>query len=342
MTQTYIIAGPCAAESEQQVLTTAEGISRCRDMHPDHLYIYRAGVWKPRTSPDTFQGVGVEGLKWLQAVRQTYHLAVATEVTTSEQAWQAIAADIDYVWIGARTAANPIAVQTIADGIKKRLLQNAGCSLKGVLIKNPVNEDAALWIGNIARLESVGLPVMAVHRGCDHRPCWQMAYQLLQQRPDIPLIMDPSHLTGQAKAIEQMCKKTAPMAYQGWMIETHCAPGQAQSDASQQITPDELERVLTSVERVSSECRASVDLQWLRCMIDEVDDDLWSALAKRMDICRQIGKWKKEHGMAVVQAARYQEILQQRQKWGEEIGIEADAVTQIMEAIHKESIRIQS
>jgi len=337
MLEKTIIAGPCAAETRQQVLDTAAGIARCRNAHAQYHYIYRAGIWKPRTSPETFQGIGSEGLVWLQQVKAMYHFDIATEVATVEQVDEALKAGVDYLWIGARTAANPIAVQAIADSLKGN-----GAKIKGIFVKNPVNEDVALWIGNMERMKLVGVPVIAIHRGCNHRPCWQMAYQLLKQFPETLLIMDPSHMTGQAGEVRRMCTKAAQIGYNGWMVETHITPSKALSDATQQITPDELEIILSSVERVSRECRESVELEWLRCMVDEVDDDLWSILNKRMEICRQIGSWKKSRGMSVVQPARYQEILQRRIEWGRVKGIDEETINQIMDAIHKESVRVQS
>jgi len=341
MNNSYIIAGPCAAESMQQVLATAEGIARCKTAHPNYTYIYRAGIWKPRTSPDTFQGSGDQGLVWLQAVKRDYQLPVATEVSNAEQVSLAIDAGIDYVWIGARGSANPIAVQTIADAIKTRMHQSQ-LPIKGIFIKNPVNEDAALWMGNIERLKQTGLPVVAIHRGCNHRPCWQMAYLLRQHYPDLALLMDPSHLSGKADAVEALCMKAQQLGYQGWMIETHIDPSAALSDAQQQISPAVLQTIIERMDNRAYEGSENVDLAWLRSMIDEVDEDLWNSIAKRLDICRQIGRIKKEKNMTIVQLKRYQEIVQKRIAWGQDKGIDSQTITQIMEAIHKESIRVQS
>jgi len=340
MTSPYIIAGPCAAETEQQLLQTAYGVQACVREHPHYHYIYRAGIWKPRTSPATFQGIGSDGLHWLKRVQNECGLDIATEVATAEQLYAAIDNHLDYIWIGARTSASPIAVQAIADAISSQIKCKNGCSLKGILIKNPVNEDAALWMGNISRLEQTGLPVIAVHRGCNHHPCWSMAYQLVQQRPDIPLIIDPSHMTGQADAIAQLCVKAQQMSYQGWMIETHVAPCMALSDAQQQITPCDLKQILTTLD--AGVIGEPTELDWLRCMIDEVDDELWTTIALRMDICRRIGAWKKQKGIPVFQPTRYQQILQKRIVWGENHDMDQQVVQQIMDAIHKESIRIQS
>jgi len=341
MLSPYIIAGPCAAESVQQLLSTAEGIAHCQSQYPHYTYIFRAGIWKPRTSPDTFQGIGLEGLKWLQEVKSVFHLDVATEVATAEQTNQALSEGVDYLWIGARTAANPIAVQTIADCIVQFRKQLATCNLKGIFIKNPVNEDVALWLGNSVRLEQTGVPVMAVHRGCNHRPCWQMAYQLMAQRSDIPLIMDPSHMSGKASAVKELCLKASQLGYQGWMIETHINPKKALSDAEQQISPSQLANILETLES----CIENVDereLNWLRCMIDEVDDQLWESLNQRMQICRRIGVWKKDRKIPVVQPARFQQIVQKRIEWAKIKDIDPHAVETIMGAIHTESVRVQS
>jgi len=341
MSQPYIIAGPCAAESEQQVLDTAHGIAQCQLQHPHYTYIFRAGIWKPRTSPDTFQGIGVQGLQWLQRVKTDCHLAVATEVATPEQVNLATQAGVDYLWIGARTAANPMAVQAIADEITG-LAGLAGLAIKGILIKNPVNEDAALWLGNIERLEHTGLPVMVIHRGCNHRPCWAMAHQLMQQRPDLTLLMDPSHLSGQASAIQQLCLKAQGLGYQGWMIEAHISPEQALSDAQQQISPAQLEKIIGLIDSADAANLETMELDWLRAMIDEVDDDLWQALAKRMAISRQIGVWKKEHQMSALQPERFQQILQHRIEWGKQHNLDTQTIEQIMDAIHHQSLRAQS
>ena len=207
-------------------------------------FIFRAGVWKPRSRPDTFQGAGEEGLKWLQEVKATFGVPVATEVATPEHVRLAIEAGIDYIWIGARTSANPIAVESIAKQIKNEELKIKN-SMRGILIKNPVNADAQLWLGNIERLEKTGVPVMAIHRGCNHQPCWAMAHSVRTARPDIPLLLDPSHMSGDAKLVPGLMSKIAELSLDGAMIEVHHKPSEALSDASQQITPDDLTAALT-------------------------------------------------------------------------------------------------
>ena len=196
------ILGPCAAESREQVLLTA---SQLKDACGEIPFIYRAGAWKPRTSPHTFQGVGEEGLVWLQEVKLRLGLPVATEVATPEHVTKALEAGMDYLWIGARSSANPLAVQAIADAIGDWKLVNG--NFKGILIKNPVNADAGLWIGNIERLEKTGVPVIAVHRGCNHQPCWAMAHQVRLARPDIPMLLDPSHMSGEAAKVPELIQK---------------------------------------------------------------------------------------------------------------------------------------
>ena len=228
----------------------------------DFDFIFRAGVWKPRTSPSSFQGAGTEALRWLQEVKQQFGMEIATEVATPAHVNEALQAGIDYLWIGARTSANPIAVQEIADLLDKasphpspkgkgdeptsnssqkgRESFASECGLKGIFIKNPVNEDAALWLGNIERLEQTGIPVMAIHRGCAHKPCWAMAHYIRTQRPDIPILLDPSHMSGDATKIPSLMKKIDELQLDGAMIEVHYNPQEALSDAQQQIKPEEI------------------------------------------------------------------------------------------------------
>lgn len=325
---TYIV-GPCAAETEEQVMETARAVS-CQLSDISGQVIFRAGIWKPRTQPDTFQGIGDEGLLWLQRVKQETGLDVATEVATPEQVKKALRAGVDYIWIGARTSANPIAVQEIADAIK-------GSNLQGVFVKNPVNDDVALWAGDIERIEKAGVNVAAVHRGCGHQPCWKMAYELHKQRPDIKLILDPSHMSGDAEKIAGLCQDAKELEYDGVMIEVHNNPNQALSDNRQQITPEQLHELLI----LNINNQQQTELKWLRHMIDEVDDQLWQTLQKRMEISRQIGAWKKQEGMEVVQPTRFQEILQKRKKWAHKVGLEENMVEAIFIEIHKESVRVQ-
>ena len=221
------------------MLVTARQI---KDVCGDVPFIFRAGVWKPRSRPDTFQGAGAEALAWLKEVKDTLGVPVATEVATAEHVRLALEAGVDYLWIGARTSASPIAVEAIS-----RQLSEISSQPKAVLIKNPVNADAKLWLGNIERLEKTGVPVIAVHRGCGHKPCWSMAHEVRLARPDIPMLLDPSHLSGDAKQVPELMKKVEELGLDGAMIEVHCAPEEALSDKQQQILPSTLAVVAVSL-----------------------------------------------------------------------------------------------
>lgn len=339
------ILGPCAAESREQVLLTA---SQLKDACGEIPFIYRAGAWKPRTSPHTFQGVGEEGLVWLQEVKQRLGLPVATEVATPEHVTKALEAGIDYLWIGARSSANPLAVQAIADAIVDWKLVNG--NFKGILIKNPVNADAGLWIGNIERLEKTGVPVIAVHRGCNHQPCWAMAHQVRLARPDIPMLLDPSHMSGEAVKVPELMKKIEELGLDGAMVEVHCDPKSALSDNAQQLTPNQVGHTLNPIlsrlclVSLNSPSDGSEELNWLRAEIDELDERLWDTIAARMEVSERIGKWKKAHGVAPLQPERYQQIVEKLKIKNEEVknkSLSTDFMLHIWELIHKESLRKQ-
>lgn len=339
------ILGPCAAESREQVLLTA---SQLKDACGEIPFIYRAGAWKPRTSPHTFQGVGEEGLVWLQEVKQRLGLPVATEVATPEHVTKALEAGMDYLWIGARSSANPLAVQAIADAIGDWKLVNG--NFKGILIKNPVNADAGLWIGNIERLEKTGVPVIAVHRGCNHQPCWAMAHQVRLARPDIPMLLDPSHMSGEAVKVPELMKKIEELGLDGAMVEVHCDPKSALSDNAQQLTPNQVGHTLNPIlsrlclVSLNSPSDGSEELNWLRAEIDELDERLWDTIAARMEVSERIGKWKKAHGVAPLQPERYQQIVEKLKIKNEEVknkSLSTDFMLHIWELIHKESLRKQ-
>ena len=339
------ILGPCAAESREQVLLTA---SQLKDACGEIPFIYRAGAWKPRTSPHTFQGVGEEGLVWLQEVKQRLGLPVATEVATPEHVTKALEAGMDYLWIGARSSANPLAVQAIADAIVDWELVNG--NFKGILIKNPVNADAGLWIGNIERLEKTGVPVIAVHRGCNHQPCWAMAHQVRLARPDIPMLLDPSHMSGEAVKVPELMKKIEELGLDGTMVEVHCDPKSALSDNAQQLTPNQVGHTLNPIlsrlclVSLNSPSDGSEELNWLRAEIDELDERLWDTIAARMEVSERIGKWKKAHGVAPLQPDRYQQIVEKLKIKNEELknkSLSTDFMLHIWELIHKESLRKQ-
>ena len=347
---TYIL-GPCSAESREQVLETAREISEVRIQNSEFRFqksevrfIFRAGVWKPRTSPHSFQGVGAEGLKWLREVKERFGVDVATEVATPEHVQLALEAGIDYLWIGARTAANPMTVASLASQISDFRFQIS--DLKGVLIKNPVNEDAGLWLGNIERLEKTGVPVMAVHRGCGHRPCWAMAHKVRLARPDIPMLLDPSHMSGDAAQVPTLMRKIEELGLDGAMVEVHCDPKSALSDNAQQITPTQLGNIYDSI--LSRLCLASLispserqeELNWLRAEIDELDEQLWDTIAARMDVSRRIGEWKKAHDVAPLQPERYQQIVEQIKSRAESQE-SRDFMLRVWELIHAQSLKQQ-
>ena len=323
----------------------------------DFDFIFRAGVWKPRTSPSSFQGAGTEALQWLQEVKQQFGMEIATEVATPAHVTEALQAGIDYLWIGARTSANPIAVQEIADALQDgqsptgrsetyRTAQTPtgrsetyrGWQLKGIFIKNPVNEDAALWLGNIERLEKTRIPIMAIHRGCAHKPCWAMAHYIRTQRPDIPILLDPSHMSGDATKIPSLMKKIDELQLDGAMIEVHYNPQEALSDAQQQIKPEEIGKFSVVSGQRSEE---NQELAWLRAEIDELDDQLWETIAQRMEVSERIGEWKKEHGVQALQPQRYAEIIAQRKEWAEQKGLSEELVQNLFDAIHQESLKKQ-
>ena len=339
------ILGPCSAESREQVLLTARQL---KEACGDTRFIFRAGVWKARTSPHTYQGAGEEALEWLAEVKRTLGLDVATEVASAEHVEAALKAGIDYLWIGARTSANPIAVQSICSAISDLRCKILDFKLKGVLIKNPVNADAALWIGNIERLEKTGVPVMAIHRGCNHQPCWKMAHEVRLARPDIPMLLDPSHMSGDATKVPALMEKIGELRLDGAMIEVHCNPQEALSDNAQQITPMSFREWLESlpcrcrVVAVSLPTEEGKELHWLRAEIDELDERLWDTIAARMDVSKRIGEWKKAHGVAPLQPERYQELrerIQHTDRFADKA--QTEFALRLYDLIHEQSLKQQ-
>ena len=329
-----------------------------KDVCGEMPFIFRAGVWKPRTSPHTFQGAGEVALEWLQEVKQTVGVPVATEVATPEHVEAALKAGVDYLWIGARSSANPIAVEAIADAIDRFAERPLRCktvstirpaSPVGLLIKNPVNADAQLWLGNIERLEKTGVPVIAVHRGCNHQPCWSMAHAVRTARPEIPMLLDPSHMSGDAAQVPALMARIEELGLNGAMIEVHCDPKAALSDNAQQITPkelrDTLDPILSRFSLVSLICPPEgVELNWLRAEIDELDETLLDSVARRMEVSRRIGTWKKAHGITPLQPERFQMVLDRLKAKGEKrngTSVPATFVEQLWNIIHEQSLREQ-
>ena len=334
-----VIAGPCSAETEEQVMAVAN------ELKNSDVSVFRAGIWKPRTRPGGFEGVGAIGLPWLQRVKEETGLLIATEVATAEHVKLALQHDVDVLWIGARTTVNPFAVQEIAD-----VLENTD---KIVLIKNPVNPDLSLWLGGLERLYNAGIKRLGViHRGFStyekskyrNNPEWQIAIDLQNKYPELPLICDPSHITGKREMIQEVSQQALDMNFDGLMIESHCSPDNAWSDAPQQVTPATLKQMFVDL-RVRKETDSADDystrLSKLRTQIDEFDGKLLEILDKRMKVADAIGLLKKEKNVAILQNSRWNEILGRMILDGEEKGLSEEFILKIFKAIHQESIHHQ-
>ena len=339
ITKPLFILGPCSAETREQVLLSARLIQEaCGDIP----FIFRAGAWKPRTCPRTFQGAGEQALTWLAEAKRTFGIKIATEVATVEHVRLALAAGIDCLWIGARTSANPIAVQEIADEIAASAQKP-----QMLFVKNPANPDAELWIGNIERMEKTGIPVMAIHRGCDHKPCWAMAHAVRTRRPDIPMLLDPSHMSGDAGQVPALLDKIPELGLNGAMIEIHPNPAEALSDPKQQIATDDLQLIYETLSRrrrdkdETNTRDEAFTLQWLRAEIDELDDRLWDTIAERMNVSKRIGEWKKEHHMTPLQPQRYQQMVQKTKHIAQVKGLSPDFAQQLYDLIHEQSLKQQ-
>ena len=330
-----IIAGPCSAETEEQVFNTAKQLSE------KGIKIFRAGIWKPRTKPGGFEGIGEQGLPWMQRVKKELGMLVATEVANTKHVEAALNAGIDILWIGARTSANPFAMQEIADALK-------GADVP-VLIKNPVNPDLELWIGAIERINGAGIKrIAAIHRGFStydkklyrNLPMWHIPIELHRRIPNLPVFCDPSHIGGRRELIAPLCQQAMDLGFDGLIIESHCSPDNAWSDAKQQVTPDVLDFIIDRLV-IRNIISSTESIEALRSQIDECDNSLLDILAKRMRISREIATYKREHNMTVVQATRYNEILDKRGAQGVLCGMSDEFVRTIFERIHEESVRQQ-
>ena len=331
----FVIAGPCSAETEEQVVTTAKQLSE------KGCHLFRAGLWKPRTKPGGFEGKGDEALPWLANVKKETGMLVSTEVATPEHVEKALQHGIDFIWVGARTTANPFAMQALADSLR-------GVDIP-VLVKNPVNPDLELWIGALERLNQAGVKRLgAIHRGFSsydkkiyrNLPMWQIPIELRRRYPTLPLICDPSHISGRRDLIAPLCQQAMDLGFDGLLVESHCNPDEAWSDAMQQITPEVLDYIL-SLLVIRDETLTTEGITQLRHQIDELDNQLMELLAKRMRVCREIGQYKKEHNMTVLQTQRYKEILDKRGVQGAMCGMSAEFAAKIFEHIHEESVRQQ-
>ena len=330
-----VIAGPCSAETEEQVMETARALAA------EGFHLYRAGLWKPRTKPGGFEGVGTAGIAWLQRVKRETGMYTATEVATREHVAAALKGGIDLLWIGARTAANPFAMQEIADALR-------GVDVP-VLVKNPVSPDLELWIGAIERIYNAGIRrIGAIHRGFSsidkslyrNHPLWAVPIELHRRIPALPIFCDPSHIGGKRELIAPLSQQAMDLGFDGLIIESHCMPDCAWSDKAQQVTPDALAYITRNLV-IRDQTITTESLTELRSQIDKLDDELLELLTRRMRVSRDIGQYKKEHNMPVLQARRYEELLERRAGQAEQMGMDREFMRTVLQAIHEESIRQQ-
>lgn len=334
-----IMAGPCSAESEEQVLNTAKEIAA------QGVKIFRAGIWKPRTRPNAFEGVGSVGLPWLQTVKKETGMLVSTEVANVKHVYEALKYGVDIIWIGARTSANPFAVQEIADSL-------SGVNIP-VFVKNPVNPDVDLWIGAIERINQAGIKqIAAIHRGFSsydktiyrNPPHWQVPIELRRRIPQLPIITDPSHICGNRNLLYDISQKAMDLNFDGLIIETHINPDKAWSDASQQVTPDGLKNILKRLILRDPEIddELMLTLAELRDQIDKLDDKLINLIEDRMKVVDSIGNYKKINNITILQNKRWDDMLRSRLILGERKGLSEDFINKVFRAIHQESINKQT
>ncbi|MDE6485579.1 MAG: chorismate mutase [Duncaniella sp.] len=334
-----LIAGPCSAESERQVLTTAEILRR-----DTAVQIFRAGVWKPRTKPGGFEGVGEPALKWLDKVKSMTGMPVATEVAVPRHVEATADHGIDLLWIGARTSADPFAMQELAEAIGRL------CPDTPVLVKNPVVADIELWIGAIERLRDAGVKnIGAIHRGFRslghdvyrNHPRWSVPLELHRRLPQLPLLSDPSHIGGRRDLIAPLARTAMDMGFDGLIIETHPDPDSALSDKDQQVTPQSLAEILRNLRHRSSRTSSDEPLRQFRLQIDQLDSELLEILARRMAVSKEIGEYKRRHGIPVVQTERYENVLLSRIASAADMGMSEEFIEKLFASIHEESIQNQ-
>ncbi|MBC7476417.1 MAG: bifunctional 3-deoxy-7-phosphoheptulonate synthase/chorismate mutase type II [Candidatus Sericytochromatia bacterium] len=336
----FIIAGPCSAETEEQVHETV------RQLAKQNVDAIRAGIWKPRTRPNSFEGIGTIGLKWLKDACKEVNLPAAVEVANAKHVYECLKFGIDILWIGARTTVNPFAVQEIADALE-------GADVP-IMVKNPINPDLELWIGAIERLHKAGLRrIAAIHRGFSsyektkyrNRPYWEIPIELKRRIPNLPIICDPSHICGTRELIASVCQKAMDLNFDGLIIESHRDPSHAWSDAAQQVTPDRLSEIINNLilRRVSTDNpEFNTQLEDLRNKIDRVDDELLDILSQRMEIVKDIANCKKENNITILQPGRWDEIVKNSLVKGRKRNLSDDMITTLFQAVHKESIRKQT
>ncbi len=335
-----IIAGPCSAESESQMLETAKRIKESNANVP----IFRAGIWKPRTKPNGFEGVGVIGLNWLKKVKEEYGFKTATEVANAHHVAAALEADVDILWIGARSTVNPFTVQEIAEALKG--------TKKPVFVKNPVNPDLALWIGALERLLGQDVQNLGViHRGFStyqktkyrNIPNWQIALDFKNQFPNIPMLVDPSHICGNRTNLASIAQEAMNVGYEGMIIESHCNPDEAWSDASQQITPEVLADLINNLQiRNSDISKFDDEMGRHRTLISDLDFNLIELLSQRMKISQKIGSLKKDNNIAIFQPERWKVIAEYANQKADETGMSQEFIEKVFKAIHEESIEVQN
>ena len=335
-----VVAGPCSAESEEQVMETARGLKAIG------INVFRAGIWKPRTHPGSFEGAGVPGLKWMQKVRKEYGMRICTEVANERHVFECLKHGVDMVWLGARTTANPFLVQEIAEALRDTDIP--------VLVKNPVNPDLDLWIGAFERLAAQGVRKLgAIHRGVSsvskvkyrNLPQWEMAVELRSRYPELPMFADPSHMGGKREYLFELSQRAMDLGLDGLMIESHCDPSCALSDAAQQLTPSALIELLESLvvrDAMTSDEEFNEKLSRLRAQIDVLDENLIFTLASRMKVSRSIGDLKKENSVAIVQPSRWDEVLDKAAASAAAYGLDTEFIKRIFNTIHEASVAEQN
>jgi chorismate mutase len=335
-----VIAGPCSAETEEQVMSTA------RDLAARGIHVFRAGIWKPRTHPGSFEGVGTPGLKWLKRVKEETGMKVCTEVASEKHVYECLKYGIDMVWVGARTSANPFLMQEIADALQDMDIP--------VLVKNPVNPDLDLWVGALERLNRAGVRKLGViHRGFSstdsapyrNAPGWQIAIELRSRYPQLPFFADPSHMGGDRKYLQELSQRAMDLGLEGLMIESHCHPAKALSDAKQQLTPPDLLDLLESLqirEKDSGDKDYREGIDQLRAQIDIIDESLLYSFGSRMEVSRKIGTYKRVHNVAILQTGRWEQVLAGMKEKARKYGLSEKFIEDVFNAVHEESVRVQN
>ena len=336
-----IVSGPCSAETEEQTIATATRLAKT-----GKIDMLRAGIWKPRTRPGSFEGVGTKGLSWLAQAKKETGLPVAVEVATAKQVEDALHFDIDVLWVGARTTVNPFSVQEVADALR-------GVTVP-VLIKNPINPDLELWLGAVERVAKAGIKKIGIiHRGFSsygnteyrNAPMWHLAIEMRRRHPELMMINDPSHICGNRHMLQDVAQKAIDLDYDGLMIESHIDPDNAWSDAKQQVTPERLAELLGAIKwrhESTDKKEFVIALEKLREQINHIDDELMQLLGQRMKIADKIGQYKKENDITILQTNRWNELLERAFKTGEALGLSKEFISKYYDSVHMESINHQN